>query len=284
MLLHCAGRVLDLSYPRVMGVLNITPDSFSDGGELLLDARPHIDRVLRRAARMVAGGAAIIDVGGESTRPGAARVGEQEEIDRVLPVVDALLARFDTVVSVDTSSPRLIREAAVLGAGMVNDVRALGREGAMAAVRDAGMAVCLMHMRGDPGTMQDEPRYDDVCAEVRAFLLARAAACEDLGIGREHIVIDPGFGFGKTLAHNLALVRYLPVLAHCGYPLLVGMSRKSMIGRITARTVRGRLPGGLALATLAAHAGARIVRSHDVAATCDALKVVAAVDQGAVSG
>jgi dihydropteroate synthase len=251
---------------------------------LLLDARPRIERVLRRAARMMAGGAAIIDVGGESTRPGAARVGEQEEIDRVLPVVEALLARFDAVVSVDTSSPRLIREAASLGAGMVNDVRALGCEGAMAAVRDAGMAVCLMHMRGDPGTMQDEPRYDDVCAEVRAFLLARATACEDLGIARERIVIDPGFGFGKNLEHNLALVRYLPVLAHCGYPLLVGMSRKSMIGRITGRTVRGRLPGGLALATLAAHAGARIVRSHDVAATCDALKVVAAVDQGVVVG
>ncbi|HNC69153.1 MAG TPA: dihydropteroate synthase [Pseudomonadales bacterium] len=284
MLLHCAGRVLDLSCPRVMGVLNITPDSFSDGGELLLDARPRIERVLRRAARMMAGGAAIIDVGGESTRPGAARVGEQEEIDRVLPVVEALLARFDAVVSVDTSSPRLIREAASLGAGMVNDVRALGREGAMAAVRDAGVAVCLMHMRGDPGTMQDEPRYDDVCAEVRAFLLARATACEDLGIARERIVIDPGFGFGKNLEHNLALVRHLPVLARCGYPLLVGMSRKSMIGRITGRTVRGRLPGGLALATLAAHAGARIVRSHDVAATCDALKVVAAVDQGVVAG
>ncbi len=284
MLLHCAGRVLDLSCARVMGVLNITPDSFSDGGELLLDARPRIERVLRRAARMMAGGAAIIDVGGESTRPGAARVGEQEEIDRVLPVVEALLARFDAVVSVDTSSPRLIREAASLGAGMVNDVRALGREGAMAAVRDAGVAVCLMHMRGDPGTMQDEPRYDDVCAEVRAFLLARATACEDLGIARERIVIDPGFGFGKNLEHNLALVRHLPVLARCGYPLLVGMSRKSMIGRITGRTVRGRLPGGLALATLAAHAGARIVRSHDVAATCDALKVVAAVDQGVVAG
>ncbi len=283
MLLSCAGRVLDLSRPCVMGVLNITPDSFSDGGELLVDARPRVDRAVRRAAKMLAGGAAIIDVGGESTRPGAARIGEQEEIERVAPVVEALVARFDAVVSVDTSSPRLMCEAAALGAGMVNDVRALGREGALAAVHNTGMAVCLMHMRGDPGTMQDEPHYDDVCAEVRAFLLARASACESGGIARERIVIDPGFGFGKTLAHNLALVRGLPVLACCAYPVLVGMSRKSMIGRITGRTVRGRLAGGLALATLAAHAGARIVRSHDVAATCDALKVVAAVDEGVVT-
>ena len=281
MLLRCGSRVLDLSRPCVMGVLNITPDSFSDGGELLDGARPRIDRVLRRAQKMLAGGAAILDVGGESTRPGAARVGEQEEIDRVAPVVEALAARFDMVVSVDTSTPRLMREAAALGAGMINDVRALGRGGALEAVAASEVALCLMHMQGEPGTMQAEPRYVDVCAEVCDFLLDRAAACERAGIASERLVIDPGFGFGKTLAHNLALLADLPVLAGCGYPVLVGMSRKSMVGAITGRTVRGRLAGGLALATLAAHAGARIVRSHDVAATCDALKVVAAVNEGA---
>lgn len=282
MLLRCANRVLDLSRPCVMGVLNITPDSFSDGGQLLAGTRPRIDRVLRRAQKMLAGGAAILDVGGESTRPGAARVGEQEEIDRVAPVVEALAARFDTVVSVDTSTPRLMREAAALGAGMINDVRALGRGGALEAVAASEVALCLMHMQGEPGTMQAEPRYADVCAEVRDFLLDRAAACEGAGIARERLVLDPGFGFGKTLAHNLALLADLRTLAGCGYPVLVGLSRKSMVGAITGRTVRGRLAGGLALATLAAHAGARIVRSHDVAATFDALKVVAAINEGAV--
>jgi dihydropteroate synthase len=244
-----------------------------------------IDRVLRRAARMMAGGAAIIDVGGESTRPGAARVGEQEEIDRVLPVVAALLARFDAVVSVDTSSPRLIREAAALGAGMVNDVRALGVKGAMAAVRDAGMAVCLMHMQGDPGTMQDEPRYDDVCAEVRAFLLARAAACEDLGIARERHRDRPGLRLRQEPR------------AQSGAGALsagAGALRLPAAGRHVAQVDdRAELPDvrcadacreGLRWLHLPRMRGARIVRSHDVAATCDALKVVAAVDQGVVVG
>lgn len=277
MFLHCAGRVLDVSHPRVMGVLNITPDSFSDGGQLLVNGQPRIDRILRRAEKMLDGGAAILDIGGESTRPRALPVSEQEEIDRVAPVVEALAARFDTVISVDTSRAGLMREAASLGAGMINDVRALRLEGAVDAVRGTGMAVCLMHMLGDPKSMQDEPRYGDVCAEVRAFLLERALACESVGISRDRITIDPGFGFGKTLEHNLALLRGLSTLVDCGYPVLVGLSRKSMIGRITGQTVRGRLAGGLALATLAAHAGARIVRSHDVAATRDALTIVAAI-------
>jgi dihydropteroate synthase len=199
MFLHCAGRVLDVSHPRVMGVLNITPDSFSDGGQLLVNGQPRIDRILRRAEKMLDGGAAILDIGGESTRPRAPPVGEQEEIDRVAPVVEALAARFDTVISVDTSRAGLMREAASLGAGMINDVRALRLEGAVDAVRGTGMAVCLMHMLGDPKSMQDEPRYGDVCAEVRAFLLERALACESVGISRDRITIDPGFGFGKTL-------------------------------------------------------------------------------------
>lgn len=283
MLLHCAGRTLDLSRPRVMGVLNITPDSFSDGGQLLTDGRPRIDRVLRRAAKMLGGGAAILDVGGESTRPGAVPVSEQEEIDRVAPVVENLVSRFDVVVSVDTSRPCVMREVTAHGAGMINDVRALRCEGALEAVRGSDVALCLMHMLGDPRTMQDEPHYGDVCAEVQAFLLERARVCESSGIVRERIVIDPGFGFGKTLAHNLALLQGLCTLTACGYPVLVGLSRKSMIGRITGQTVTGRLAGGLALATLAAYAGARIVRTHDVAATRDALKVVAAIDEGAMT-
>lgn len=281
--LDCAGRVLDLSRPCVMGVLNITPDSFSDGGELLAGTRPRIDRVLRRAERMVRGGAVILDVGGESTRPGAERISEQQEIDRVAPVLEALAAHCDVVLSVDTSNPRLMHEAVALGAGMINDVRALARDGALTAASASGAALCLMHMQGEPGTMQSEPRYDDVCTEVRDFLLARVAACESAGIARRRITIDPGFGFGKTLAHNLELLRNLRALTRCGYPVVVGLSRKSMIGTITGRAVRGRLAGGLALATLAAHAGAGIVRSHDVPATVDALKIVTALREGAVT-
>ena len=192
-----------------MGILNITPDSFSDGGRLLAGAGPRLDRVLRRAEAMLAGGAAMLDVGGESTRPGAAPVGEQEEIDRVAPVVAAIAARLDVVISVDTSNPRLMREAAALGAGLINDVRSLRREGALEAARDSGLAVCIMHMQGEPGTMQQTPSYTDVTAEVSDYLLARASDCERAGIARERLVIDPGFGFGKTLGHNLALFRGL---------------------------------------------------------------------------
>lgn len=281
--LRCGTRLLDLSAPRVMGILNITPDSFSDGGRLFAGAGPRFDRVLRRAEAMLAGGAAILDVGGESTRPGAAPVGEQEEIDRVAPVVAAIAGRFDVVISVDTSNPRLMREAAALGAGLINDVRSLRRAGALEAARDAGTAVCIMHMQGEPGTMQQAPWYTDIIAEVSDYLLARAADCEQAGIARDRLVIDPGFGFGKTLEHNLALFRGLRTLAGLGFPVLVGVSRKSMIGQLTHRPVHRRLAGGLALATLAANAGASIVRTHDVAATCDALKMVAAINERATT-
>jgi dihydropteroate synthase len=277
MILQCGERRLDLAEPRVMGVLNVTPDSFSDGGQLLREGAPALDRVLRRAARMLREGAAVLDVGGESTRPGAAQVPEQQELDRVLPVVEALAARFDTVISVDTSTPRVMREAVARGAGMINDVRALRRPGALEAAAAGAAAVCLMHMQGEPGTMQQEPRYADVVAEVDAFLAGRVAACRDAGIDAARLVLDPGFGFGKTLEHNLALFRGLDRLVARGLPVLVGVSRKSMIGRLLGREVRRRLPGGLALATLAVAAGARLVRAHDVGATRDAVAIAAAV-------
>lgn len=279
MILPCGPRSLDLSAPRVMGILNLTPDSFSDGGSLWRDGAPALDRVLRRAERMCREGAAVLDLGAESTRPGALPVSEQEELDRLLPAVEALAARFDAVISIDTSTPGVIREAAARGAGLVNDVRALRRPGALEAAAASGLPVCLMHMLGEPGTMQQAPVYADVCAEVNDFLLARAAACEAAGIPRGRLLLDPGFGFGKTLEHNLALFRGLPGLVALGYPVLVGVSRKSMIGKVLGRDTGRRLAGGLALATLAAGAGVKLVRTHDVGATRDVLAMVAAVTQ-----
>ncbi len=276
-MLCCGARRLDLSRPRVMGVINLTPDSFSDGGSLWRDGRPDADRLLRRAEKMVAHGADILDLGGESTRPGASPVGEQEEIDRVLPALQAIAARLDIITSIDTSSPALMREAAAAGAGLINDVRALGRPGAMATAVSTGLAVCLMHMRGEPGTMQEAPVYNDVCAEVGAFLRDRAAACEAAGIARERLLLDPGFGFGKTLEHNIRLFRGLGGLVESGFPVLVGVSRKAMIARILQRDTRRRLAGGLALATLAANAGVAVIRTHDVLATRDALAMVTAL-------
>ena len=276
-MLCCGARRLDLSRPRVMGVINLTPDSFSDGGSLWRDGRPDADRLLRRAEKMVAHGADILDVGGESTRPGASPVGEQEEIDRVLPALAVIAARLDVIISVDTSSPTLMREAAAAGAGLINDVRALGRPDAMAAAVSTGLAVCLMHMRGEPGTMQEAPVYNDVCAEVGAFLRDRAAACEAAGIARERLLLDPGFGFGKTLEHNIRLFRGLGGLVESGFPVLVGVSRKAMIARVLQRDTRRRLAGGLALATLAANAGVAVIRTHDVLATRDALAMVTAL-------
>ncbi len=276
-MLCCGARRLDLSRPRVMGVINLTPDSFSDGGSLWRDGRPDADRLLRRAEKMVAHGADILDLGGESTRPGASPVGEQEEIDRVLPALAVIAARLDVIISVDTSSPTLMREAAAAGAGLINDVRALGRPDAMAAAVSTGLAVCLMHMRGEPGTMQEAPVYNDVCAEVGAFLRDRAAACEAAGIARERLLLDPGFGFGKTLEHNIRLFRGLGGLVESGFPVLVGVSRKAMIARILQRDTRRRLAGGLALATLAANAGVAVIRTHDVLATRDALAMVTAL-------
>jgi len=270
--LQLRTRVLDLGAPVVMGVLNVTPDSFSDGGRHDAPAQ-----ALAHAFAMAREGASLIDVGGESTRPGAAPVDTAEELRRVLPVIEALAAGGAPPVSVDTAKPEVMAAAAAAGAEMINDIRALREPGALQAAADSGCAVCLMHMQGEPRTMQQSPVYQDVVEEVYAFLAARIETCVRAGIGRERIIVDPGFGFGKTLAHNLALFRGLGRLAQLGVPLLVGVSRKSMIGALTGRPVEQRLAGGLALGTLAAWAGARVIRSHDVAATRDALAVTAAL-------
>lgn len=270
--LDCAGKPLDLSVPRVMGVLNVTPDSLSDGGRFA-----RLPLALERAREMVAEGAAIIDVGGESTRPGAPPVGVEEELRRVLPVVEALAAELPVPISVDTGTPKVIREAVAVGAGLVNDVRALRVPGALEAAAAAGVPVCLMHMQGEPGTMQASPRYDDVVGEVVRFLEERVAACEAQGIPRSRILLDPGFGFGKTLEHNLRLLHRLDRVAAVGLPVLVGMSRKSMFGALLDAPVHRRLYGGLAAAVVAVMRGARVVRTHDVRATVEALAVVSAV-------
>jgi dihydropteroate synthase len=269
--LRCAGRTLDLSRPAIMGVLNTTPDSFSDGGTLYRDNRLDLELAMGRAREMVAAGAAILDVGGESTRPGARPVSPAEEMDRVLPLVERLSRELEVVVSVDTSSPALMAQAAELGAGLINDVRALGWEGALEAAAATGLPVCLMHMQGDPGTMQHAPAYRDVVADVCAFLEGRVAACIARGIDRERLLLDPGFGFGKTVRHNLELLRGLPQLAGLGLPLVAGFSRKSMIGKLLGRDVAQRLPASVALAVLAVERGAAIIRTHDVGATVDAV-------------
>ena len=269
--LDCAGKILDLSRPAVMGVLNVTPDSFSDGGRYfqLADA-------LRRAEVMVEEGAALIDVGGESTRPGAPPVSVQEELDRVLPVVERLARELPVPISVDTSKPEIIREVARAGAGLINDVRALRLPGALEAAAASGLPVCLMHMRGEPATMQQEPVYADVVAEVHAFLAERIRVCESAGIPRERILIDPGFGFGKTLDHNLTLLRHLDRFTDLAAGVLVGISRKSMIGALLNAPVDKRLSGGLAAAVIAFWQGANIIRAHDVRETVQALCVCAA--------
>ncbi len=270
--LICGERRLDLSEPVVMGVLNVTPDSFSDGGRFQAP-----EAALAQARQMAADGAAIIDIGGESTRPGAEPVPEQQELDRVLPVLEALAGQVDAVLSVDTSSPTVMREAARAGAGLINDVRALCREDALEAVAETGLPVCLMHMQGEPPTMQDNPQYTDVVAEIRQFLYERISACEQAGIPRERLILDPGLGFGKTDAHNLRLLARLDELALEGRPLLVGFSRKGTLGRLLDRAVDERLAGSLAVAVLAAERGARILRAHDVRETRDVLRVTQAV-------
>lgn len=258
--------------PRIMGIVNVTPDSFSDGGRFN-DPSAAIDHALQ----LVEEGADIIDIGGESTRPGSEGVPLQEELRRVIPLVEALVARIDRPVSVDTTKPEVMRAAAAAGARFLNDVNAFRAPGAVEVAAGLGLPVCVMHMQGEPRTMQVAPHYDDVVAEVRDFLVQRAAELERAGLARENIHIDPGFGFGKTLEHNLALLRHLDVLVATGYPVLVGMSRKSMIGAITGRQVGERTPGSVAAAMLAAQKGAAVVRVHDVAATRDALRVNAAV-------
>ena len=264
--------------PRVMGVLNITPDSFSDGGTLFVNNALNLDETLRRAETLVSEEADLLDVGGESTRPGAEQVSEAQELERVMPVIEALRSRFDVPVSIDSSNPLVISSAVAAGAGLVNDVRALVRPGALDAARDSGAAISLMHMQGQPGTMQDAPVYQDVVAEVLAFLLERVRTCVEAGIPKQRLMIDPGFGFGKELAHNAALLQALPEFVAQGFPVLVGLSRKRMVGDITGRPVNERVYGSVALALLAAQRGASIIRVHDVGATVDTLKTLAVIE------
>jgi dihydropteroate synthase len=275
--LRCGRHMLDLARPRVMGILNVTPDSFADGGR-------HADfaGAFAHARRLVDDGADLIDVGGESTRPGAAPVPEAEELRRVLPLVEAL-ASVGVAVSIDTRKPAVMRAAMAAGAAMINDVGALTAPGALEIAAEGNAAVCLVHMQGEPRTMQRSPHYGDVVAEVRGYLVARARVCEAAGIVADRIVVDPGFGFGKTLAHNLALLRALPGIAAAGYPVLAGLSRKSSLGTITGRAVDERLAASLAAALAAVARGAAIVRVHDVRETVDALKVWLAVERGDAS-
>ena len=272
MQLRCAGRILDLDTAVVMGVLNVTPDSFSDGG-LFLDP----DAALERAERMAEEGAAILDIGGESTRPGARGVESEEELRRVLPVVERVAARLPVLISVDTSNPELMRRAGAAGAHMINDVRALRLPGALEAVAAGNLAVCLMHMRGEPADMQRDPQYRHVVAEVRSYLDDRARTCAAAGIERDRLCLDPGFGFGKSTLHNLELLAHLEEFADLGLPLSVGLSRKSLVVALTGRALTERLAGSLALATIAVLHGARIVRAHDVAASVDAVRVANAL-------
>lgn len=277
--LHCGHHHLVLDRPRIMAVVNVTPDSFSDGGRHF-DAQAAIAHGLAQAAA----GADLLDVGGESTRPGADPVPVAEELRRVIPVVQALAEQTACVISVDTSKPEVMRAAVEAGAGMVNDVRALAAEGALDTVAGLDAAVCLMHMQGEPRTMQAQPHYDDVIGQVHRFLADRILACALAGIERNRIVVDPGFGFGKTLAHNLTLLAGLPRFADLDAPLLAGLSRKGMIGALTGREEPlQRVHGSLAAAVLAAQGGAAILRVHDVAATRDALAVQHAVAQAGAS-
>jgi len=272
---RCRNRVLDLTRPVVMGILNVTPDSFSDGGRYV---RP--DAAVDRAATMLAEGAAIIDVGGESTRPGATPVGETEEIERVVPIIERLARSVDVAISIDTSKPAVMAAATAAGACLVNDVYALQAPGARAWAASAGVGVCLMHMKGEPRTMQQRPEYGDVVTEVCEFLARERADCVAAGIAHDAIVLDPGAGFGKGLEHNMTLLKGLARIAGLGSPLLVGVSRKSFIGRVLGRTTDERLYGGLGLAALAVSMGARIIRTHDVRPTRDAIDMVSAVLQG----
>lgn len=268
-----AGRfTLPLSRPLIMGVVNITPDSFSDGGRFFDPAH-----AMEQSRRLVDEGADLLDIGGESSRPGAAPVVLEEERRRVIPVLERVI-ELGVPVSVDTCKPEVMREAIAVGAAMINDINGLRAPGALDAISAGAAAVCVMHMQGEPGTMQRAPSYRDVVAEVRDFLLARAQALVERGVGRERIVLDPGFGFGKTAQHSLELLRRLRVLADCGYPVLAGLSRKSLLGRITGQPVESRVFASVAAALLAAQRGARILRVHDVAATRDALLVQRAVE------
>ena len=262
MILDCRGKSLDLTYPQVMGILNVTPDSFSDGGHFFAQ-----DLALKQAKQMVADGAAIIDVGGESTRPGAAVVPVEQEIARVVPVIEAIQSELAIPISIDTSKPEVMRAAVAAGAGLINDVQALRVDGALTAAVELAVPVCLMHAQGSPQTMQDDPQYDHVVDEVITFLLERVAACESAGIDKNQLILDPGFGFGKRARHNLQLMKYLSRLVEANLPILIGVSRKSIIGKLLNVSVEERLAGSLALASLAVWQGAKIVRTHDVRET-----------------
>jgi dihydropteroate synthase len=270
MFLHCGNFQFDLSRPLVMGIVNVTPDSFSDGGQHFQH-----DAALAHAQRLIAEGADIIDIGGESTRPGAQPVGVQEELDRVLPIIEGLRG---VPISIDTCKPQVMQAAIAAGVQMVNDINALQDAAAMNAVAAGNVAVCLMHKQGNPQTMQTQPQYQNAVAEVGEFLRERIAAAEAAGIGRERIVIDPGFGFGKTLAHNLDLLRHLGKLRELGVPVLAGLSRKSMLGALTGREAGDRVAASVAAALIAVQHGASIVRVHDVRETVDALKIWNAIN------
>jgi dihydropteroate synthase len=265
--------MLDLSRPRIMGVLNVTPDSFSDGGQLYRDGRVDTDALLARAEQMLAEGADIMDVGGESTRPGAAAVSEAEELDRVVTAVEALAQHFDTIISVDSSTPSVMRESARCGAGLLNDVRGFQRPQALQAAAESGLALCVMHMQGEPDTMQTAPTYSDVLQDISHFLSRRLADLSSVGIDLDRVIIDPGFGFGKTAEQNFELLARLEALCNQDQPILVGLSRKSMISSVLDRPPEQRMVASVALALMAVERGARIVRVHDVAATFDALSM-----------
>ena len=274
--LDCAGRKLVLDRPRVVGIVNVTPDSFSDGGK-----HADTDAAIAHALRLAAEGADMLDIGGESTRPGAADVSLDEELARVVPLIEQLVARTELPISIDTSKPEVMRAAVAAGAGMINDVYALRREGALDAVAELGVPVCLMHMQGEPRSMQDAPQYDDVVGEVHRFLMDRLFSCELAGIDKRKVMVDPGFGFGKDLEHNLALLRALERFGDLGSGTYVGLSRKSMIGKLTGRSDPAeRAAGSVTAALIAVQRGARMVRVHDVAATVDALAVWQAVKAG----
>lgn len=272
MIFHCGQYTLDLARPRVMGIVNATPDSFSDGGQYASTAA-----AIEHGLRLVDEGAEILDIGGESTRPGSTVVPLEEELQRVIPVIEGLARRAGVPLSVDTYKPAVMRAAIAAGADIINDICALQQPGALDAVADSRAGVCLMHMQGTPQTMQADPHYDDVVQEVRDFLLARIQACQQVGIGQERIMLDPGFGFGKRSVHNIALLRELPTLCALGYPVLAGLSRKSVLGQLTGNDVDARLHASIAAAVIAAMKGAKILRVHDVKATADALKIAAAI-------
>ncbi|HQS37006.1 MAG: dihydropteroate synthase [Methylotenera sp. 24-45-7] len=271
-LLHCGRFQLDLTYPRVMGIVNVTPDSFSDGGQYAAT-----DLAVAHAQQLIAEGADILDIGGESTRPGAEPVSLQEELRRVIPVIEALSKISTVPLSIDTYKPQVMQAAIQAGVDIVNDIRALQEEHALEIVANSNVGVCLMHMQGVPQTMQINPTYADVLSEVQQFLADRAVACLAHGINKNRIMLDPGFGFGKTKEHNIALIQHLDRLTQLGYPLLVGLSRKSVLGKIAGGDELQRLHAGLAASVISVMKGAKVVRVHDVKATVDALKVVAAV-------